>query len=97
MLIVIIIRLVYRPQWYGYLSVWEKTGTFYLVEENDDEFDQVGKFEYDKKNDEYVPRVNKNGEVKTLIDNVEKGILSDGINFKENSNIIAVGEKGKLQ
>ena len=73
----------------------EKTGTFYLVEENDDEFDQVGKFEYDKKNDEYVPRVNKNGEVKTLIDNVEKGILSDGINFKENSNIIAVGGEGQ--
>jgi len=73
----------------------DKTGEFILRQETEDNFDQVGKFKYDKKTGEYTLKTNKKGEAKTRIDNVEKGILSDGINFKENNNIIAVGGEGQ--
>ena len=70
-------------------------GTFYLEEDNDDEFDQIGIFKYDKESGKYIPRLNRNGEIKTKMDNIEKGILHDGINFKENNNMIAVGGEGQ--
>lgn len=38
---------------------------------------------------------NRKGVPKTIIDKIEKHILSDGINFKENSNVIAVGGEGQ--
>lgn len=73
----------------------DKTGEFILYQETDDNFDQVGKFKYDKKTGEYTLQTNKKGEAKTRISHVEKGILSDGINFMENNNIIAVGGEGQ--
>jgi RHS repeat-associated protein len=73
----------------------DKTGEFHLEVQNDDGFDQVGKFKYNKKTGEYTLKTNKKGEAKTRIDNVEKGILSDGINFKENNNVIDVGGTGQ--
>lgn len=36
-------------------------------------------------------KTNKNGEARTRIDNIEKGILSDGMNFKTNANVWEVG------
>lgn len=62
---------------------------------NDDEFDKVGRFKYDKKTGEYTLQTNRKGEAKTRIDNIEKGILSDGINFRDNSNFIEVGKEGQ--
>jgi RHS repeat-associated protein len=73
----------------------DKTGDMILHQRNDDKFDQVGKFKYDKKTGEYTLQTNKKGEAKTKIDNIEKGILSDGINFKENNNVIDVGGEGQ--
>ncbi len=73
----------------------EKSGQFTLAVKNDDKFDQIGKFKYDKKTDTYTLQTNKKGEAKTSMDNIEKGILKDGINFKENDNVIDVGGKGQ--
>jgi hypothetical protein len=73
----------------------DKTGDFILYQKTDDDFDQVGKFKKNKETGEYTLKTNKKGEAKTRIDNVEKGILSDGINFKENNNVIAVGGEGQ--
>lgn len=69
----------------------DKTGEFILEVSNKDEFDQVGKFDYDKKTNSYTLKTNRKGEAKTRIDKIEKGILSDGMNFKDNDNVIAVG------
>jgi RHS repeat-associated protein len=73
----------------------DKTGDMILHQRNDDNFDQIGKFKYDKKTGEYTLKTNKKGEAKTKIDKIEKGILSDGINFKENNNVIDVGGAGQ--
>lgn len=73
----------------------EKTGEFHLAVQNNDKFDQIGKFKYDKKTDTYTLQTNKKGEAKTKMDNIEKGILKDGINFKGNDNVIAVGGEGQ--
>lgn len=72
-----------------------KTGEFALVIRNDDNFDQVGKFNFNKKTGEYTLKTNRKGEARTQIDNVEKGILSDGVNFKMNDNLIQVGGEGQ--
>lgn len=69
----------------------DKTGEMHLFLQTDDDFDQIGRFKYDKKTDTYVLKTNKNGEARTRIDNIEKGILSDGMNFKTNANVWEVG------
>jgi len=69
----------------------DKTGNLVLAVKTEDKFDQIGKFKYDKKTGEYNLQTNKKGEAKTRIDNIEKGILSDGMNFKTESNLISVG------
>jgi len=71
----------------------DKTGNLILAKKTDDKYDQIGKFKYDKKTDTYTLKTNKKGEAKTSIDNIEKGILKDGINFKNNDNVINVGGK----
>ncbi len=68
-----------------------KTEELVLAVKNDDDSDQIGRFKYNKNSGEYELKTNRKGEAKTHIDNIEKGILSDGINFKENDNVIAVG------
>lgn len=69
----------------------EDTGTFYLMEETDDQYDQVLKYAYDKKTGEYN-KMTRKGKPKAIIENVEKGILKDGINFKTENNTIEFGE-----
>jgi hypothetical protein len=73
----------------------DKSGEFSLYKETYDSFDQVGRFKYDRKTGEYTLRTNRKGEARTRIDHVEKGILNDGINFKENNNMIAIGGEGQ--
>ncbi len=73
----------------------DKTGEMILHKKTDDNFDQIGKFKQDRKSGEYTLLTNKRGDSKTRIDNIEKGILSDGMNFKDNNNIIDVG--GEIQ
>lgn len=72
-----------------------KTGDLILAKKTDDKTDQIGKFKYDKKSGEYTLKTNRKGEAKTSIDNIEKGILKDGINFKNNNQVIEVGGKGQ--
>jgi hypothetical protein len=69
----------------------DKTGDMILAKETKDDFDQIGKFKYDRKTGEYTLKEKKDGTAKTRIDNIEKGILSDGMNFKSESNLISVG------
>lgn len=68
-----------------------ETGNLILAVKNEDKYDQIGKFSYDKKNDTYTLKTDKRGNAKTQIDNIEKGILKDGINFMTNHNVIDVG------
>jgi hypothetical protein len=72
----------------------DKTGDMILFKESDDEFDKIGKFKYDKEKDEWVLKTTRKGKAKTYMDNIEKGILSDGMNFKTQNNIIAVEDEG---
>ncbi len=67
------------------------SGVISLYQKTNDPFDQIGQFKFNKKTGEYVLRTNHKGQVKSLISNIEKGILVDGINFKENDNVISVG------
>lgn len=72
----------------------DKTGTFYLMEANKDKTDKVMGFHQDKKTGEWKQNTGF-FQTKTRMDGVEKGILSDGINFKSENNLIAVGEEGQ--
>lgn len=68
----------------------DKTGDFKLYQKTDDNFDQIGKFKYDRKTKEYKPGLNKDGSIKTYSDHlgnndkIAKGILQDGLNIKQN-------------
>lgn len=68
----------------------KETGDFLLMKQTDDEADRVLNYHFNKKTGKYEPNT-KFFQTKTLIDNIEKGILRDGINFKENNNVIPVG------
>lgn len=73
----------------------DKTGEMHLFQVTDDKFDQIGQFKYDKKTDTYTLKTNRKGEARTRMDNVEKGILSDGMNFMTNDNMWAVSGAGQ--
>jgi len=76
----------------------KKTGELILMEKNDDEHDTIAK--YKKKRGEFVLKKDRNGNNKTHLDNIAKGILHDGINFREENNTIAVNginDDGTLQ
>jgi hypothetical protein len=60
------------------------------MQTNDDQHDQIGDYSYNKKTKEYS--LNKNRKMK--VNNIAKGILKDGINFKEENNIIDVNGEG---
>jgi len=70
----------------------DETGEFVLEIKNDDKFDQVGKFSYDRKTGKYTLKTTKDGKAKLRMDNIEKGILQDGINFMYSDNVIEVGD-----
>ena len=67
----------------------KETGDIKLYKETDDNFDQFGKFKYNRKTGEYEPRTNKYGSIKTYTDHrgnndkIAKGILRDGLNIKQ--------------
>ena len=65
----------------------DKSGTFHLYQETNDDFDQVARFRYNKDTGDYELKTKKNGEIKIRMDNVEKGILSDGINLLTDSQV----------
>ena len=72
----------------------DETGTMILVEKTDDDFDQIGKFKYDKKTDSYTLRTNRKGEAKTRMDKIEKGILKDKLDLKNKDNSWDIGGEG---
>ena len=65
----------------------DKSGTFHLYQETNDDFDQVARFRYNKETGNYELKTSKNGDIKIRMDNVEKGILSDGINLLTDSQV----------
>ncbi|WP_321515393.1 DUF6443 domain-containing protein [Marinifilum fragile] len=71
-----------------------ETGAMELVKKTDDETDRIVKT-YSRKSKRGEVKYKKNGEAKTAFGGIEKGILSDGINFQENDNIIEVGGEGQ--
>lgn len=66
-----------------------KTGDFVLQEETKDDFDQIGKYKYNKKTGEYEPKKDNDGNLKIYTDHrgnngkIAKGILYDGLNIKQ--------------
>ena len=72
-----------------------KSGELVLEIKTDDNFDQIGSFKYDKKTDSYNLKTNKDGSSNILVDNIAKGILKDGINFKQNNNVVEVNGTGQ--
>ena len=73
----------------------DKTGKMKFFKQTDDDFDQIGKFKYDKKTGDYTLKTNKKGEAKTRMDKIEKGILSDDMNFETDDNVWDVGAPGQ--
>ena len=73
----------------------DETGDMILHQQTNDDFDQIGRFQYDRKTDTYTLRTNRNGEARTRMDNIEKGILSDGMNFMTNANVWETGALGQ--
>ncbi len=73
----------------------DETGEMVLYEETYDVFDQIGRFKYNKKTDTYTLTTNRKGEARTRMDNIEKGILSDGMNFLTSANVWEVGSQGQ--
>ena len=64
-----------------------ESGTFHLYQKTDDDYDQVAEFKYHKDTGEYELKSKRNGKVKLKMDNIEKGILSDGINLLSDSQV----------
>ena len=65
----------------------DKSGTFHLYQETNDDFDQVARFRYNKDTGDYELKTKKDGDIKIRMDNIEKGILSDGINLLTDSHV----------
>jgi uncharacterized protein RhaS with RHS repeats len=75
-------------------KVNRETGAMELVNKTDDETDRVVKTKQFGKHKGEV-KTNRKGEAKTAFGGVEKGILSDGINFRKNDYVIEVGGEGQ--
>ncbi|MCH4148116.1 MAG: RHS repeat-associated core domain-containing protein [Prevotella sp.] len=71
----------------------DDTGTFYLMKTTEDKTDRVLGYHIDKKTGQYEQNT-KWYQTKTRIGNIEKGILKNEINFKQNDNVISVGGDG---
>lgn len=76
-----------------------KTGTMVLYAKTKDKFDQIGIFKRVKGKKtglvSYEPKDDAAGNVKIKIDKIEKGILSDGMNFMTSANVIETGNPGQ--
>ena len=69
----------------------KESGDFILYQKTEDNYDMVGKFR--KESDgSFTLKYKKNGAPKEIIGHVEKGILSDGINFKNQDHVFEVSE-----
>ena len=68
----------------------KKTGDVKLVKKTDDETDRVVQTKQSGKHKGEI-KTNRKGEARTAFGGVEKGILSNGINFRKDDNIIRVG------
>ena len=66
----------------------KNTGIFYLMKKTDDKTDRVLNYREDKKNP------NNFTEKGVIISNIEKGILKHKADYKNNNNIISVGDGG---
>ncbi len=75
-------------------TINKKTGDVKLVKKTDDETDRVLKT-YSRKSKKGKVKYKKNGKAKVAFGDVERGILSDGINFQEDDIIIEVGGEGQ--
>ncbi len=73
----------------------KKTGETKLVKKTDDKNDRVVKTRWWPGKHQGEVKYNKKGEAKTAFGGVEKGILSDGANFRKNDNVISVGGEGQ--
>jgi RHS repeat-associated protein len=65
----------------------KKTGDVKQIGETNNKLDRIL-----KTNSKGEVRTNKDGSPKVAIDNIDKGILSDGLNFKNDSNVVRVGD-----
>lgn len=65
----------------------DKSGTFHLYQETDDDYDQIAQFRYNKDTGEHELKTTRKGKIKVRMDNIEKGILYDGINLLTNSQV----------
>jgi RHS repeat-associated protein len=68
----------------------KKTGAVKQVGKTNDDPDRIV-----KTNKKGEVKYKKNGEAKAAISGIEKGILKDGHNFKENGEVISTGGKGQ--
>jgi len=75
-------------------TINKKTGDVKLVKKTDDETDRVVQTKQFGKHKGEI-KTNRKGEAKTAFGGVEKGILSNGINFSKNDNVIGVGGEGQ--
>lgn len=77
----------------------EKSKTFSLEVETDDDFDQIGMFDEVKDEDGNIRYVlqtrGKKSKPRIRMNRIAKGILSDGFSFN-NENVLAAGGKGQL-
>jgi RHS repeat-associated protein len=72
----------------------KKTGEVTQVGETNDEPDRILQT-YTRKSKRGQVKYKKNGEAKVAIGGIEKGILSDGQNFKTDDNVIETGGEGQ--
>ena len=72
----------------------DETGQFFLMQLTNEKTDRVLGYHLNKESGEYEQNT-KWYQVKTRIEGIEKGILKDGINFKENDVVISVGRTGE--
>ena len=70
----------------------DKSGPFHLYQKNDDKFDQIAQFKYNNDTEEYELKTTRRGNIKVRMDNIEKGILSDGINLLTDSQVWATDD-----
>ena len=68
----------------------DTTGQFHLMESTNDKTDRVLGYHVNRQTGEYEKNT-KWYQTKVRIEGIEKGILSDGVDFMNNNNIIAVG------
>ena len=71
----------------------EESGNFSLYQKTNDSYDQIGKFKYNRKSGNFLPKIKKDGTIKTYSNHlgnnnkIAKGILRDGLNIKNRGGV----------